>query len=121
MTSERTSLAAWPARVAALPAVLDHAEGVVGPLLAPKQLHQIALDLDGIVFRAQAEAPVHPLRLCKEINEYLEEDDMLVIDGGDTQVWMNMVRTNRKPGTNLESGLFGCLGVGLPFSAARRR
>lgn len=65
-----------------------------------------------------AEMPMHPLRLCKELDEFLGEDDILITDGGDTQVWMNMLRKNSKPGHTLESGLFGCLGVGIPFGMA---
>lgn len=64
--------------------------------------------------------PIHPARLMREINEFLEPDDALVIDGGDTSVWMNMARTNHRPGGTLESGLFGCLGVGLPFAVAAK-
>lgn len=65
-----------------------------------------------------AQSPMHPIRLCKELDNFLKEDDILVLDGGDTQIWMNMVRSNLKPGRNLESGLFGCLGVGIPFGMA---
>ncbi len=64
------------------------------------------------------ELPMHPLRLCRELDESLAEDDILALDGGDTQIWMNMLRRNRAPGATLESGLFGCLGVGIPFALA---
>jgi acetolactate synthase-1/2/3 large subunit len=64
-------------------------------------------------------SPVHHMRTCAEIDRFLDrEDDVLVADGGDTQVWMSMTRTVRRPGAYLESGLFGCLGVGLPFAQA---
>jgi len=72
-------------------------------------------------FRSQLEdkeLPMHPLRLCRELDSFLGEEDVLALDGGDTQIWMNMLRRNRKPGTTLESGLFGCLGVGIPFAVA---
>ena len=63
--------------------------------------------------------PIHPMRLMKEINDFMDRDDDFVIsDGGDTQVWMGMTRTARIPGHYLDSGLFGCLGVGLPFANA---
>ncbi len=72
-------------------------------------------------FKPQLESdqvPIHPVRLCSELDKFLTEDDYLAVDGGDTSVWINMVRTYHKPGHTLESGLFGCLGVGLPYGSA---
>lgn len=63
--------------------------------------------------------PIHPLRLAREIDEFMNlEDDIVVADGGDTQIWMGLTRTIRRPGRYLDSGLFGCLAVGLPFANA---
>ncbi len=65
--------------------------------------------------------PIHPMRLMKEINDFMDrDDDFMVADGGDTQVWMGMTRTARTPGHYLDSGLFGCLGVGLPYANAAK-
>ena len=67
------------------------------------------------------ETPIHPLRLAKEINEFMnQKGDIVVADGGDTQVWMNMTRMVTEPGKYFDSGLFGCLGVGIPFANAAR-
>jgi acetolactate synthase-1/2/3 large subunit len=61
--------------------------------------------------------PIHPMRLAHEVNSFMNKDDDIVIaDGGDTQVWMGMTRTIRKPGHYMDSGLYGCLGVGLPYA-----
>jgi len=61
--------------------------------------------------------PIHPLRLAKEVNDFMNrEDDIVVADGGDTAIWTGMTRTVRKAGTYQDSGLFGCLGVGLPYA-----
>ena len=61
--------------------------------------------------------PIHPLRLVREVNDFMDrEDDIVVADGGDTQIWTGMTRTVRKGGHYLDSGLFGCLGVGLPYA-----
>lgn len=61
--------------------------------------------------------PIHPLRLTAEINHFMNrEDDIVVADGGDTQIWMGMTRTVRQSGHYLDSGLYGCLGVGLPYA-----
>ena len=65
--------------------------------------------------------PIHPLRLAAEIDRFMDrEGDVVVADGGDTQVWMGMTRTIRRPGHYLDSGLYGCLGVGLPYANAAR-
>jgi acetolactate synthase-1/2/3 large subunit len=65
--------------------------------------------------------PIHPLRLVKEIDEFMNKDDDIVVgDGGDTQVWMGITRTARSPGHYLDSGLYGCLGVGLPYANAAK-
>ena len=65
--------------------------------------------------------PIHPMRLAKEVNGFMDrDDDIVVADGGDTQVWMGMTRTVRKAGHYLDSGLFGCLAVGLPYANAAK-
>ncbi|MEW5725381.1 MAG: thiamine pyrophosphate-binding protein, partial [Thermodesulfobacteriota bacterium] len=68
---------------------------------------------------ASDNVPIHPLRLAREVNDLMDrEDDIVVADGGDTQVWMGMTRTVRQAGRYFDSGLYGCLGVGLPFANA---
>lgn len=63
--------------------------------------------------------PVHPLRLAKEVDEFMNrEDDIVIADGGDTQIWVGMTRTMKKAGTYMDSGLYGCLGVGIPYANA---
>ena len=65
--------------------------------------------------------PIHPLRLAREVDAFMDRDeDIVVADGGDTQVWMGMTRTVRKGGRYLDSGLYGCLAVGLPFANAAK-
>lgn len=65
------------------------------------------------------ETPIHPLRLAAEINHFMDgDDDIVVADGGDTQIWMGMTRTVRQSGHYLDSGLYGCLGVGIPYANA---
>ena len=67
------------------------------------------------------QVPIHPLRLAREINNFMNrEDDIVVADGGDTTTWMGMTRTIRRPGHYLDYGLFGCLAVGLPFANAAK-
>ena len=65
--------------------------------------------------------PIHPMRLAHEINRFMDrEDDIVVADGGDTQVWMGITRTVRNSGRYLDAGLYGCLGVGIPYANAAK-
>jgi acetolactate synthase-1/2/3 large subunit len=65
--------------------------------------------------------PAHHMRICAEVNRFMDRgDDIVVSDGGDTQVWMAMTRTARRSGHYLDSGLFGCLGCGLPYALAAK-
>jgi acetolactate synthase-1/2/3 large subunit len=65
--------------------------------------------------------PIHPLRLASEVNRFMSRpDDIVIADGGDTQIWMGMTRTIKCPGHYLDSGLYGCLAVGLPYANAAK-
>jgi len=65
--------------------------------------------------------PVHPMRLTHEINQFMNrENDIVVADGGDTQVWMGITRTVRSSGCYLDAGLYGCLAVGIPYANAAK-
>lgn len=71
--------------------------------------------------REKEGAPIHPMRLAHEIDRFMDRaSDIVVADGGDTQIWMNMVRTCRSGGHYLDSGLYGCLAVGIPFANAAK-
>jgi acetolactate synthase-1/2/3 large subunit len=64
---------------------------------------------------------IHPMRLAKEVNDFMNrEDDIVVADGGDTSTWMGMTRTIRRGGTYLDYGLYGCLAVGIPYGNAAK-
>lgn len=64
--------------------------------------------------------PIHPAMLMTSINEFLDRDAVVVGDGGDTQIWINMIKDVYKPGHYLETGVFGCLGVGIPFALSAK-
>ena len=65
--------------------------------------------------------PIHPMRLVKELNDFMNrEDDIVVADGGDTATWMGMTRTVRRAGHYLDYGLYGCLAVGIPYANAAK-
>ncbi|MCF8113414.1 MAG: hypothetical protein K9K21_06130, partial [Desulfotignum sp.] len=65
--------------------------------------------------------PIHPLRLAKEIDTFMNQNtDVVVADGGDTTTWMGMTRTLNRPGRDLDYGIFGSLAVGLPYANAAK-
>ncbi len=66
--------------------------------------------------RNSDKTPIHPLRVIKAVEDVLGEDDMVVIDGGDTQVWTDTTYGVRRPGHYVKGGSLGCMGVGVPFA-----
>jgi acetolactate synthase-1/2/3 large subunit len=65
--------------------------------------------------------PINPGRLAQEIDNFMNRaDDVVVTDGGDLPSWVLTTRTCRGPWNEMASGLFGCLGVGLPYANAAK-
>jgi acetolactate synthase-1/2/3 large subunit len=69
---------------------------------------------------AQADGParggVHPLRLLRDLDGFLDESALLVADGGDFVGTAAYVVRPRAPLTWLDPGVFGTLGVGGGFA-----
>jgi acetolactate synthase-1/2/3 large subunit len=59
--------------------------------------------------------PIHPLRLCKEVRDFLKRDAILVVDGQEILNFGRQSIPTFMPGHRLNSGAFGTMGVGLPF------
>ncbi|MBN9562962.1 MAG: thiamine pyrophosphate-binding protein [Alphaproteobacteria bacterium] len=59
---------------------------------------------------------VHPLRLCEEISNFMQRDAILVVDGQEILNYGRQSMPTFAPGHRLNSGPFGCMGVGLPFA-----
>ena len=62
--------------------------------------------------------PIHPMRLCKELRDFLDEDATVIGDGGDIVTFAARVLNINTPGHWLDPGQFGCLGAGSGFAAA---
>lgn len=58
---------------------------------------------------------MHPNRIFAALQEVLDADAITVADGGDI---LSFARMGLKPGTYLDSGVFGCLGAGTPYGIA---
>jgi thiamine pyrophosphate-dependent acetolactate synthase large subunit-like protein len=59
--------------------------------------------------------PIHPLRLCKEVRDFLDRDAYLVVDGQEILNYGRQSIPTFEPGHRLNSGTWGTMGVGLPF------
>ena len=66
------------------------------------------------------QTPIHPLRLCKEVRDFLRRDAILVVDGQETLNYGRQSIPTYVPGHRLNSGPFGCMGVGLPFAVGAK-
>lgn len=61
------------------------------------------------------EIPIHPLRLCKEIRDFLDRDAYLIVDGHEILTFGRQSIPTFEPAHRLNSGTWGTMGVGLPF------
>ncbi|MCI0437991.1 MAG: thiamine pyrophosphate-binding protein [Chloroflexi bacterium] len=59
--------------------------------------------------------PIHPLRLCKEIREFLDRDAIVSVDGNEILHFGRQSIPTFMPGHRLNSGVTGTMGVGLPY------
>jgi acetolactate synthase-1/2/3 large subunit len=64
--------------------------------------------------------PIHPLRLCKEIAEFVDDDTLVVGDGGDIVNLAAQVLPVNRPGQWFDPGPLGTLGVGTGFCIAAK-
>ena len=64
--------------------------------------------------------PVHALRLAREIDRFVGEDTIVVGDGGNLVASGSKIIRAPWPGSWLDPGRFGCLGMGLPFALAAK-
>ena len=64
---------------------------------------------------ASDQVPIHPLRLCKEIRDFLDRDAILCVDGNEILHFGRQSIPSYVPGHRLNSGVTGTMGVGLPY------
>ena len=76
-----------------------------------------ALERDNALMNSTA-VPIHPMRFCREIRDFIDEDTTVVGDGGDIVSYGGRVINVAKPGYWLDPGPMGCLGTGTGFAMA---
>ena len=104
--------AAWPGRPARvpwedswLPQLQDAARGAVAADAA-----MLASDAD----------PIHPMRVYGELAGVLDDEAVVIGDGGDFVSYAGKYIEPGRPGGWLDPGPYGCLGTGLGYAIAAR-
>ena len=87
-------------------------DALVGAREAFRKTHE------SLMFRS--ERPIHQARVCREIADFLTDEDILVADGGDTANWMAEQAIVGHAGRYISHGYLGTLGIGMPFGLAAK-
>ncbi len=74
---------------------------------ANKERQEVQMESDAV--------PIHPLRLCKEVRDFIDRDAILVVDGQEILNFGRQSIPSFNPGSRLNSGPFGTIGTGVPF------
>jgi thiamine pyrophosphate-dependent acetolactate synthase large subunit-like protein len=64
--------------------------------------------------------PIHPLRLCEEVKNFMKRDAILIVDGQEILNYGRQSMPTFSPGHRLNSGPFGMMGVGMPFGVGAK-
>ncbi len=64
--------------------------------------------------------PVNPLRFVYEVASFIDDDTIVIGDGGDIVALFAEYYRASKPGHWMDPGPFGCLGIGVPFAIGAR-
>lgn len=59
--------------------------------------------------------PIHPLRLCKEVRDFMDRDAIIVVDGHEILNFARQSIPTHVPGHRVNAGPNGCMGVAVPF------
>lgn len=78
-----------------------------------------AVERDAPLLASDGE-PIHPARVYGELNRVLDDDAVVIGDGGDFVSWAGKLIEPGRPGCWLDPGPYGCLGAGAGAAAAAR-
>jgi len=67
------------------------------------------------------ETPIDPQRLCRDIASVIDDDMIVIGDGGDIVAQASKVVKVPRNGTWMDPGPLGTLGVGMPFALAAQK
>lgn len=109
--------------------VLEQLLGMVKPSLTPDSFAEWRDQLAAVENKrapkheeaiATDQTPIHPLRLCKEVRDFINRDAILVVDGQEILNFGRQTIPSFMPGRRLNSGPFGTMGVGMPFGVGAK-
>jgi len=106
------SPAAWPDRPARLPWEEDWLPQLSAAAAA-------AVAADGALLESAA-TPIHPMRIYGELARFLDDDAVVIGDGGDFVSYAGKYIEPKRPGGWLDPGPYGCLGTGLGYAIGAR-
>jgi acetolactate synthase-1/2/3 large subunit len=78
-----------------------------------------AMAADGPLLASDT-GPVHPMRIYGELIRILDDDAVVIGDGGDFVSYAGKYIEPKRPGGWLDPGPYGCLGTGLGYAIAAR-
>jgi acetolactate synthase-1/2/3 large subunit len=92
----------------------------IGPWLERlRDQARAAADADRELLDSDAD-PIHPARVYGELRRVLDDDAVVVGDGGDFVSFAGRFVEPARPGSWLDPGPYGCLGTGLGYALAAR-
>lgn len=102
-------------------ALKEQFQGWVDTLIRTDREMKLVAEQETAAEISQASDYIYPGVLAQIVNGFMDrEDDIILADGGDAQTWISGARTCTAPLNILDSSLFGCLGVGLPYGVAAK-
>lgn len=108
-------LAAAAGKIAAAPDSASRA----GWLAEVRAAADAAAAGDAALLASEAD-PIHPVRVYGELLPLLDDDAVVIGDGGDFVSFAGKYVEPKGPGCWLDPGPYGCLGTGLGYAAAAR-
>jgi acetolactate synthase-1/2/3 large subunit len=78
-----------------------------------------AMTADSALLTSAAD-PIHPMRIYGELAPLLDDDAVVIGDGGDFVSYAGKYVEPKRPGGWLDPGPYGCLGTGLGYAIAAR-
>ena len=69
---------------------------------------------------ADAQSPMHPLDVYTNLEHHLDDDSVIIFDGGDYVQWGRAYMKARRPGRFMRLGPLSHLGAGIPYGMAAK-
>lgn len=88
--------------------------------VAQLQQEKLRVEQERSSFEKSDAVPIHPLRLLREIREFVARDAIIAVGSGDIDFWGEHYFEPYQPGCYLRSGQVGALGSDIPYAVAAK-